>query len=166
MNREMQVTELDTAYLAFYKGPAKDSFHKLSHQATCYWTKSKYSHVELVIDGMCYSASARDGGVRKKVIPNLNDSGRWDIFEVKIDKEFALNLFKYAEGLGYDYLGVTKFVLPFIPESQTRWYCSEIVAAMMGTTNDNKSPQDLFEHEVLAKYLRFIPSPEPVSEYY
>lgn len=160
ITREMQVTELDTAYLAFYKGPANDWVHKTTHHATCLWTRSKYSHVELVIDGVCYSASGRDGGVRKKVIPNLNSSGRWDIYEVKIDKAFALNLFKYEEGLGYDYLGVAKFVLPFIPESQSRWYCSELIAAMMGTTNDNKSPQELFEQEVLTKYQRYIPSPE------
>ncbi len=161
--REMQVNEMDVAYLAFYKGEPTDFVHKVSHHATCLWTRSKYSHVELVIDGVCYSASGRDGGVRSKVIKNLNTSGRWDIYEVLIDKQFALNFFRAVNGLGYDYLGVAKFVLPWIPEPESRWYCSELVAAMMGTTNDNKSPQELFEHEVLAKYRTYVPSPSELK---
>lgn len=150
--KEIQVNEPYTAYLAFYKGPAVDWVHKTTHHATCIWTRSKYSHVELVIDGVCYSSSGRDGGVRKKVISTLYTSGRWDIYEVQIDKAFALNLFKREAGLGYDYLGVAKFVLPFIPSSQSRWYCSELVTAMLGTTDNHKSPQQLFEKEVMAKY--------------
>ena len=142
---------LDLAQLAFYKGPPTDFIHKVSHHATCVWERSRYSHVELVIDGVCYSSSGRDHGVRKKVIKNLNTSGRWDVFDVLIDKEFALQFFKTQEGAGYDYLGVARFVLPFIPESQTRWYCSELVAAMMGATDDNLSPEDLFFNEVVLK---------------
>lgn len=152
------MVELDKAQLAFYKGPPTDFIHKVSHHATCIWERSRYSHVELVIDGVCYSSSGRDNGVRRKVISNLNTSGRWDVFDVLIDKEFAIQFFKTQQGAGYDYLGVTRFVLPFIPESKTRWYCSEIIAAMMGSTNDNQSPEDLFVNEVLTKYMRFVPS--------
>lgn len=160
------MAQLDQAQLAFYKGPPVDFVHKVSHHATCIWTRSRYSHVELIIDGWCYSASGRDHGVRKKKIPNINTSGRWDVYDVLIDKEFALNLFKALEGKGYDYLGIVRYVLPFVPESQDRWYCSELIAAMMGASNDNQSPQDLFVNEVLTKYMRVVPitTPQPTWE--
>lgn len=64
-------------HLALYKGPPTGYLiHTMSHYATRLWTWSKYSHAELVIDGMCYTSSIRDGGVRVKLI-DLN-SGRWD----------------------------------------------------------------------------------------
>lgn len=159
--REMQVTELDKAQLAFYKGPANGIWHKVTHGATCYWTQGRYSHVELIIDGVCYSSSGRDGGVRKKVIPSINTSGRWDVYDVLIDKEFALQFFQSQEGALYDWAGVARHVVPCIPESETRWYCSELIAAMMGTTDDNLTPYDLFANEVLTKYKRYVETSQP-----
>ena len=144
--------KMSNAHLAFYKGPAKDLVHKITHYGTCAWTFSKYSHVELVIDGVCYSSSARDGGVRKKVISNLNTSGHWDIFEVQINKDYALNVFAQEEGKGYDWRGAAKFVMPWLPESEMQWYCSELIATMMGSESNNQSPQDLFEDLVITKY--------------
>lgn len=37
----------------------------------CWWTRSKYSHVEIVIDGWCYSSSIRRGGVSRERIARL-----------------------------------------------------------------------------------------------
>jgi hypothetical protein len=34
--------------IAMYKGPPDDFWHKVGHTATCLWTRSKYSHCELV----------------------------------------------------------------------------------------------------------------------
>ena len=48
--------------IAFYKGPAKGLTNKLGRLLVCLGTLSRYSHCELVIQGVCYSASARDGG--------------------------------------------------------------------------------------------------------
>ena len=62
--------------VALYKGPAKDWRHKVAHWAVCVATRSPYSHCELVIDGVCWSASARDGGVRGKVIDLVSQQGR------------------------------------------------------------------------------------------
>jgi hypothetical protein len=41
-----------------------------------WWTRSEYSHCELVVDGMCFSSSIQDGGVRAKAIELRSD--RWD----------------------------------------------------------------------------------------
>jgi hypothetical protein len=77
-----------TLRLALYKGPAQDLAHKIAHWAVCLFTGSPYSHCELVINGVCRSASARDGGVRGKVI-DLH-SGKWDV--VELDEAFSAEL--------------------------------------------------------------------------
>lgn len=47
--------------LAMYKGKGG-----LPNAAIRYWTKSEFSHCELVVHGWCYSASVMDKGVRRK----------------------------------------------------------------------------------------------------
>lgn len=67
-------------------------------------TLSKYSHTELIVDGVWYSSSYRDGGVRAKVI-NPNPE-HWDYELVYIDEKHALNLFQKYKGRGYDVVGI------------------------------------------------------------
>jgi hypothetical protein len=62
-----------TISLALYK--RKKRFD-LSGRLIRFWTKSDYSHCELVVDGMCFSSSIQDGGVRAKAIELRSD--RWD----------------------------------------------------------------------------------------
>lgn len=111
-------------YLACYKGPAKKPLAKIFHYVVCVWTLSRYSHCELVIDGWAYSSSSRDGGVRKKKI-DFN-SGHWDLVPLPyLDAEYVLNFYEKTRNHKYDYLGLFGFVLPFIPHSTGRWFCSE-----------------------------------------
>ena len=116
--------------VALYKGPPADLAHKLAHWAVCVFTRSIYSHCELVIDGVCWSASARDGGVRRKLIDL--QSGRWDVFPIHGDRASAWAWFTAHEGQRYDWAGVMRFSLPFLTNSRTRWFCSEAVAAALG----------------------------------
>lgn len=119
--------------LLLYKGPATDKWHNLSHKLTCWFTGSAYSHVELTIDGTSYSASARDGGVRGKVI-DLS-TGRWDVVQLPTDAMAeidALEWFSEHMGQAYDYAGVARFVVPFLPQLSKQWFCSEAVAAALG----------------------------------
>lgn len=145
-------------YLAFYKNPSSKITHKIFHYGTCLFTLSRYSHVELVIGGTAYSSSARDGGVRAKIIHDLNDSGRWDLFEIEIDVQKALEVFRSRNRRKYDYLGVARFVLPFIPNSKNRDYCSEIVSAMCGLAHTEKSPEDVFRALVVDPKRKSIPN--------
>lgn len=124
--------------IAFYKGPAQDWRHKLAHWAVCLFTRSNYSHCELVIDGICWSASARDGGVRRKVI-DLK-SGRWDVVPIHGDRVGALAWFTAHEGEAYDWAGVFRFALPWLPNSDTRWYCSEACAAAIALSARSNAP--------------------------
>ena len=120
--------------IAFYKGPPKDDFvHTLSHVATKVWTASKWSHAELVVDGICYSSSLRDKGIRSKVI-NL-DTGRWDVvkFELDADKiESAVKWFYLNEHAEYDWRNIVRFVIPFVGQDWDKYVCYEAIGESLG----------------------------------
>ena len=133
-----------TLRLALYKGPPTDLAHKIAHWAVCTFTGSIYSHCELVINGVCWSASARDGGVRGKVI-DLH-SGRWDVIDLpeQLSEADALAWFKAHDGLRYDWAGVMRFAIPFLPLSVGRWFCSEACGAALGIGQAHKlTPRSL-----------------------
>lgn len=120
--------------VAFYKGPVDlfdDPIHWITHWAVCIKTLSRYSHVELEIDGMCYSSSVRDHGVRGKVI-DLN-SGMWDVIEIGDEgKDFAKEFFAKHLGQKYDWNGIVRFLIPFVKQKPNEYFCSEAVAAALG----------------------------------
>lgn len=125
--------------LAFYKG--KGNFYDAIIKLT---TFSKYSHVELVIDGVCYTSSPRDGGVRSKVI-DLN-SGNWDVFPIDGDKIYAVEFFEKNIGKPYDWLGAIKSILPFFPNHQNKFYCSEVVAIALKFKKQELTPGGLLNY--------------------
>lgn len=131
---------------AFYLGrKAENPSSKMFDWLVCAWTKSPYSHCELVIDGVCYSSSKRDGGVRAKEI-DLK-SGHWHVLEIGGDKSAALKWFQGNSGARYDVAGLFGFVLPFRTHNLNRWFCSEACAAALGIPEPWRySPHDLFEH--------------------
>ena len=125
--------------LAFYKAPGT-----WADKAIRLFTGSAYSHVELVINGMCYSSSIQDSGVRCKGI-NIH-SGNWDVVDIPGDERKALKWFADHDGQAYDWAGVFRFLLPLLPNSANRWFCSEAVAAALGIKDPEAyTPQDLYE---------------------
>lgn len=126
--------------LALYKGPPRnDWWHSVSHYAIRLWTWSKWSHAELVIDGVCYSSSARDGGVRSKRIDLA--SGRWDVVDLHIAEdqaERALSWFMVNLGDQYDWAGIWRFVVPFLPQNKRRWFCFEAIGSALGFAGTHK----------------------------
>ena len=68
---------------------------------------SIFSHVELEINGVCYSASNRDGGVRSKVIDTSNKQ-KWVSFDLKkdIDVNRCLLYFETVRCQRYDWLNI------------------------------------------------------------
>ncbi len=137
--------------IAFYKGSKslwKDPGKLAAHLLICVRTLSKYSHAELVIDRVCFSSSARDKGIRGKVI-DLHD-GHWDVFDVRDDLDgpgaarAAFRWFADHAGTEYDWHGIYRFALPFVKQKANRWFCSEAVAAALGHPTPEKfSPADL-----------------------
>lgn len=128
-----------TMQLAFYKAPGT-----WADKAIRVFTGSKYSHVELVIGTECWSASARDGFVRAKTM--WLDPDKWDVIDIHGAEPFALAWFTQHAGQRYDWAGVARFVLPLLPNSRNRWFCSEAVAAALAQPEpDLWTPQMLFE---------------------
>lgn len=107
--------------LAFYKDKG-DMFDTLVRWWTRpkffkFWESARYSHVEVVFsDGLCFSASPRDKGVRFKSI-DLTD-GKWDVLELKVPQEgeaLARLWSKGQAGKEYDWFGILFF------KSATLW---------------------------------------------
>ncbi len=109
-----------------YKGQTR-VFNRL----VSWWTRGPYSHTELVIDGVCYSSSFLDGGVRKKMIEL--DPEHWDIIDAPwIDAEKAVKWFEDHMDNKYDVVGLVGFVLRRFPDDRHKYFCSEACAAAAG----------------------------------
>lgn len=144
-----------TVYIAFYKGNkrltnCKSLYYRASDTLIRWCTGGKYSHCEAVVtrpDGCydCYSASARDGGVRHKVI-NLND-GKWELIPCRCPAKQLRRFYRRHRQSGYDWRGLFAFVLPWLKPSPTRFFCSEFVAAFLCLPNAcSYHPNNLYQH--------------------
>lgn len=135
-------------YLAFYK-----QRKKLHDKLISFTSRGPYTHVELIVDGKCYSSSARDNGCRWKYQEhmNLDDDSKWDIFEIKQERQDkyigeeirnsylnSLNIdyktHKNKKG-GYDYPSIILFHilrLFFLPKFfRDKYICSDIVPLLL-----------------------------------
>lgn len=100
-------------------------------------TRSQYSHTELCIGhpfegpAHCITSSGMDGGVRCKrmqLSPN-----KWDILPMPWVSESAAWAFMLDnKGAKYDFWGVSRFVVSWVGEHPSRWFCSEAVAHIAG----------------------------------
>lgn len=114
--------------LALYKAPGE-----LSDRLIRAWTRSPYSHCELVLpDARFVSSSPRDGGVRAKVIEP--DPAVWDFLPLPwIQPAHVEQLLEQEAGAGYDWLGILgSQILPTGIQSRSRWFCSEFCASVLG----------------------------------
>lgn len=131
---------MSTVKLAFYKytGDAYDRLIKL-------FTRSKYSHCELIVEGISYSSSPQDGGVRAKEIHFKSD--RWDIIDVPGDPKEIVHWFSEHHGQKYDWFGAIKTVFPLSPNYGSKWFCSEACAAALQLKREKWfDPGDLAEY--------------------
>ncbi len=123
---------MNDVYVAFYKHKRKITslktfFYAVFDGATRVATRGRYSHCEVAVlrnDGLydCYSASARDGGVRKKSMPL--PAYKWDLCKVCCDVRQLADYYAKTKNSGYDWLGAFGLVLPFTQNSG-RYFCSE-----------------------------------------
>ena len=108
---------------------------------------SIFSHVELEIDGVFYSSSNRDGGVRSKII-DISNKKKWVSFELKnnIDKNICLNYFKSVKEQKYDWLNIFfSQIIKLNIQSSNKQICSEFVGNCLQLDNAYKySPEALF----------------------
>lgn len=106
------------------------------------WTRSPYSHCEIVIDYKWYSSSPRDGKVREKIIHPR--SKNWEYIDIDLsstDIENIRNFFNEQEGKKYDYIGIIlSQVLPLGIDNKNKWFCSEICSRAL--QNIGKVPKN------------------------
>lgn len=160
-------------YLALYKGRKSGTGIKAWTARLVDWairqaTGGIYAHCEIAVleavkqypphivqmDGSpaptmytCYSASARDGGVRQKVMPLPSE--KWDLIPVGAGAAVhAADLYRQTAGCRYDWRGAFGTVLPRIGHSRRRWFCSEWCAAALGFCTPGR-----FSPNYLAKLL-------------
>ena len=123
-------------------------WHDVGGRLICWWTRSPYSHVEIVINGVCYSSSLRDGGVRKKTIDL--DKPHWRVIPIEWRNETdAWREFAKRNGKPYGWMDlITQHVLR-LPVDDPGLLCSELCALMLGlpeSTARGMSPGALVEY--------------------
>jgi hypothetical protein len=139
---------------AFYKG-THAGLPGIYNRLVRWWTRSPYSHVELILPafGSAASSSAMDGGVRFKAIDF--DAALWDFVDLPADlSDGAEAWFNQHYGDGYDYLGNVHFVLSAVGDDKRKWFCSEAVAAALGMPNPER-----FDPGTLHAALTFLNQP-------
>jgi hypothetical protein len=126
-------------YIASYKGPAEKFRHQLVHRLITTVTRSPYSHTELVLDGIGYSASERDGGVRKKEIDFYGPE--WTYHPCSwVPPEKLLYHYNLTQNDKYDFLGLRVFLGIPAFEDPDKWWCSEWCSIPLGISPSRISP--------------------------
>ena len=117
----------DNVKVAFYKNNSH-----LFNRLVAWWTKGKYSHMELVFsDGLAASSSNRDRGVRYKRIHF--SPANWDVFELDetFSEEFAREYFNRRLDKRYDIKGLFGFVWQAAKDNPNKEFCSEVCMGML-----------------------------------
>ena len=115
--------------VAFYKGRG-DLFNKIVR----WWTKSPYSHAELILpDGVTWIrigpfSSSKLSAIKKEKWEPQN----WDFVTLKVTEEQVATIkefFERTKGCRYDWWGmILSHFLPFRIKQRGKWYCSEWIA--------------------------------------
>lgn len=119
--------------IAFFKG-THPGLPGVYSWAVRRWTKSAYSHCELIFsDGISASSAYLDKGVRFKQIDYAADPESWDILELPAFLEPAARAwFEKHKGEPYDLKGNFHFILSPVGDSNGDWFCNEACGAALG----------------------------------
>lgn len=116
--------------LAFKKVDKKSLYSKTISM----WTKSKYTHVEVIIEDKWISSDT-DTGVRVRELLPLTSN--YDYIDLEItttldNHNFIMDWIHKQDIKGYDWLAIYFVqILPFRFESKDKWYCSELVVKIL-----------------------------------
>jgi hypothetical protein len=126
-----------TVKLAMYKGKG-NFFNKFIR----FWTRSEYSHCELVVDGYCYSSSGMDKGIRMKPVGKSDNQislspDNWDLIDIPwVARELVLEYVLETDSHMYGYFCLITSQLFNRALGQYRaQFCSEWCARAMGLPN-------------------------------
>lgn len=128
----MKKTEIK---VAFFKGNRSSRLHRFIR----WYTKSPYSHAELILpdDKTWVSISPFLTSKLERRISNEN-MDEWDVITFPLHwrdpvKEYQLtqlnNFIEMTEGSTYDWVGmILSHISPFLIKHKKKWYCSEWIA--------------------------------------
>ena len=150
--------------VAFYKGN-KNWYHKIIG----WWTKSCYSHSELVLRNDCEETWLSISPYRSDKKVSIRDASDivledWDILEIQVTEEQYENIIKFydvTKGCGYDWVGmIASQLIPFSLKRKNKWYCSEWVseALLLAGVLDWKLLKKYERTEISPSYLHKIVS--------
>lgn len=122
--------------IAFFKGDKESRLHRFIR----WWTKSPYSHAELVMpDGVTWVSISPflSSRVASRVKSNP-DPNNWDYISFPLSwrgpvQEYQLEqLYKFIEGTQgsrYDWVGmIMSHLTSYVIKRKRKWYCSEWIA--------------------------------------
>ena len=99
-------------------------------------TKSKYYHIEIIIDNLWVSADTPLGVTISRLEPLRHD--HWDYVDLGIKKlpqeqyDTIMEFIYKQEGKKYDYFGIIfSHLFPFTLHNKNKLFCSEIVALIL-----------------------------------
>jgi len=123
--------------VAFYKGQEDGWRHRLIR----WWTKSQYSHVELIMpDGKTWISISPflSSRVAARIKHRVENPDSWDYLVFNLSERppvqaYQLDqLYKFidmTQGAKYDWVGmVMSHFCPYLIKRRDRWYCSEWIA--------------------------------------
>jgi hypothetical protein len=149
--------------IAFYRG--QGSWH---NRLIRWWTKSPYSHAELILaDGVTWisiSPFAEQKVVAKAKV--LYDNKVWDFLEFEVTEQQHADILKFYDhtaGQRYDWIGMllSQF-LPFRIKQHNRWYCSQWIAyALMLSDVVSWQKKAIFDYSDLSPGFLFNMLNEP-----
>lgn len=127
--------------LALYKGGGS-----AGNALIRWWTRSPYSHCEIVIGDLAYSSSIHDRGVRAKRI-EFNPE-HWDFVPLKgVDPHNVRVMYARTAGQPYGWLDLLWRQVLNRPGDSEGWFCSEWCAAALGLPNPQTySPATLADY--------------------
>jgi len=122
--------------IAFYKGRGSRI-----HKIICWWTKSPYSHAELIMpDGKTWISISPflTSRVSARIRSTIDNPDDWDYISFKLShrapvKNYQLDqLYRFIEitqGSKYDWFGmIMSQFCPYLIKRRNKWYCSEWIA--------------------------------------
>tara|TARA_R110000772_G_scaffold92928_1_gene190015 strand:- start:357 stop:830 length:474 start_codon:yes stop_codon:yes gene_type:complete len=115
--------------VAFYKGEGN-----WKNKIIRWWTKSPYSHAELILPDQKTWISIsplKTSKVQSRIRTTYNKDN-WDFIELSLTQpqlDVIIEFYDFTEGCEYDWMGMllSQF-LPFHVKRKGKWYCSEWIA--------------------------------------
>jgi hypothetical protein len=143
--------------VAFKHRLSDDFLQRIKQKIIQKWTRSKYFHVEIIINNTWIEADNGKGVVKHNLRP-FSDSYDYveiDVPNCEVCHKNVINFIEKQMGAGYDWTGVyLSQVLKLGINKKDKWFCSELVSKILQIYNiepflyidpQNLSPEGVYQ---------------------